>query len=191
MKANVNERNLFYFRITACLVSFLVYLAAVLFFRNVIHDGALFLALLPVISAALAFGNPQAIIAATVCCSLNLVFNKVFAEDLLIQPTIFGKIIGTVAILLVGTALGYVKDLTAKLRKAISEIRTLSGLLPMCAGCKKIRNDEGYWAEVEEYFSTHSDATFSHGLCPDCLKKYMPEYFDILERRNKNGQSAK
>ena len=190
-KVIAHERKVSYIRIAACLVTFLVYLAGIFFLRNTIHDGALALAALPVISAALAFGNPQALIASVICCGLNLVFLEVFSGDWPLQLTIFAKIIGTVVILLAGTALGYVKDQTTKLRKLLSEIRTLSGLLPMCAGCKKIRDDAGYWAEVEEYISTRSDTTFSHGLCPDCLKKHMPEYFDILEKRKNNAQSAK
>jgi hypothetical protein len=191
MKTIEHKGKTFYIKIAACLAASLVYLAGIFFLRTIIHDGALFLTFLPVIAMGFAFGNPQAIIAAAVCSALNLVFYEVFAQDLKIQVTIFAKITGTAGLILGGAALGYVRDLTTKLKKAISEIRTLSGLLPMCAGCKKIRNDEGYWAEVEEYISTRSDTTFSHGLCPDCLKKHMPEYFDILEKRNENGQNAK
>jgi hypothetical protein len=60
---------------------------------------------------------------------------------------------------------------------AFSEIRTLSGILPICANCKKIRNDKGYWQMVEEYIGEHSDARFSHGLCIDCAKKLYPGVF--------------
>lgn len=61
------------------------------------------------------------------------------------------------------------EDLISELREAMEKIRTLKGMLPICAWCKKIRNDEGYWQQVELYVQDHSDATFTHGICPDCL----------------------
>lgn len=62
-----------------------------------------------------------------------------------------------------------------ELRKAIEKIRTLRGIIPICAGCKKIRNDQGYWQQVEVYVKNHSDAEFSHGLCPECLTIMYPD----------------
>jgi PAS domain S-box-containing protein len=62
-----------------------------------------------------------------------------------------------------------------ELRKAMSEIKTLRGFIPICAGCKKIRDDQGYWIQVEQYISSRSDAKFTHGLCPTCAKKYFPD----------------
>lgn len=62
-----------------------------------------------------------------------------------------------------------------ELEHALSDIKRLRGILPICAGCKKIRNDEGYWDQVEIYISEHSDAEFSHGLCPDCVQKLYPD----------------
>jgi DNA-binding response OmpR family regulator len=70
----------------------------------------------------------------------------------------------------------------AELEQTLAEVRTLSGLLPMCAGCKKIRNDSGYWDEVEQYMMVHSELTFSHGLCPDCVETYYPDYADRLNK---------
>ncbi len=64
--------------------------------------------------------------------------------------------------------------LIGELKKALADIRTLRGLLPICAGCKKIRNDSGYWQGLEQYLSEHAEVQFSHGLCPDCLGKYYP-----------------
>jgi DNA-binding NtrC family response regulator len=61
--------------------------------------------------------------------------------------------------------------LIVELQEALASVKTLSGLLPICASCKKIRNDDGYWTLVETYVSQHSDAEFSHGICPDCGKK--------------------
>ena len=63
-----------------------------------------------------------------------------------------------------------------ELKKALAEVKTLSGLLPICSSCKKIRDDGGYWEQIEGYISKRSDAQFSHGICPECAKKIYPEY---------------
>ena len=63
----------------------------------------------------------------------------------------------------------------AELQAALDEVKTLSGLLPICATCKKIRNDTGYWMQIEGYISAHSKAEFTHSICPDCTRKYMDE----------------
>lgn len=65
--------------------------------------------------------------------------------------------------------------LLADREKALSEIKVLSGLLPICAACKKIRDDSGYWNQIESYIGQHSEAEFSHGLCPDCLRTLYPD----------------
>ncbi len=67
-----------------------------------------------------------------------------------------------------------IKDQRDQLEKALNDIKTLRGIVPICAGCKKIRNDEGYWDQVEIYISEHSDAQFSHGLCPECINRLYP-----------------
>ncbi len=69
-------------------------------------------------------------------------------------------------------------QLTNQLRDALAKIKTLSGLLPICGFCKRIRDDKGYWEQVESYISKHSEAQFSHGVCPECVKKYYGEFFD-------------
>jgi len=60
-------------------------------------------------------------------------------------------------------------------KAALAEVKTLSGLLPICASCKNIRDDTGYWNQIESYIQVHSEAEFSHGICPDCVKKLYPE----------------
>jgi CheY-like chemotaxis protein len=67
------------------------------------------------------------------------------------------------------------ETLIKELQEAMSKIKTLSGLIPICAWCKKIRDDRGYWQTVEQYVRDHSQADFTHGMCPDCQKKYFPE----------------
>jgi len=66
--------------------------------------------------------------------------------------------------------------LIADLKGALATVKQLSGLLPICAGCKRIRDDDGYWATVEQYLSQHTAAQFSHGLCPACRVELYPEY---------------
>jgi len=59
-----------------------------------------------------------------------------------------------------------------KLQEALKEIKTLRGIIPICSHCKKIRNDDGIWQKIEKYFDEHSEAKFSHGICPDCMTRY-------------------
>ena len=69
---------------------------------------------------------------------------------------------------------------TRELEIALAEVKKLHGLLPICASCKKIRDDKGYWNQIETYISEHSDVLFTHSICPDCLRKLYPDlYKDI------------
>jgi two-component system, response regulator PdtaR len=67
------------------------------------------------------------------------------------------------------------RRLNAELQRALADVKTLQGLLPICCGCKKIRDDRGEWSEVENYVMKRTEAKFSHGYCPTCLKHYFPE----------------
>ena len=69
------------------------------------------------------------------------------------------------------------EKLVVRLQDEIAKVKTLQGLLPICASCKKIRNDEGYWERIEEYIKQRSDVDFSHSICPECMKKLYPDYF--------------
>jgi PAS domain S-box-containing protein len=68
------------------------------------------------------------------------------------------------------------ENLIAELQDALGNIKTLKGLLPICASCKKIRDDQGYWQQIEAYVSDHSDAEFSHGICPECAQRLYPDH---------------
>jgi len=68
-----------------------------------------------------------------------------------------------------------VKDRTRELTGALSEIKTLQGIIPICSNCKQIRDDEGIWSQIETYISDHSEAEFTHGYCPGCVKELYPE----------------
>jgi PleD family two-component response regulator len=82
------------------------------------------------------------------------------------------RVAAFVRIVLLNRAL---REKNAELEGALAKVKLLSGLVPICAGCKKIRDDQGFWSQVECYIQEHSEATFTHGLCPDCIKKYYPE----------------
>ena len=71
-----------------------------------------------------------------------------------------------------------VRLLYVELQNALEQVKLLSGLLPICMWCKKIRDDQGYWNAIEHYLGQHSEAEFSHGICPDCKRKYSGEMLD-------------
>jgi two-component system, response regulator PdtaR len=73
-----------------------------------------------------------------------------------------------------------------QLQTALAQIKTLKGLLPICSGCKKIRNDQGYWQQVELYISEHSGVEFSHGLCPDCIQRLYPDTYEKAVQRKQD-----
>lgn len=73
----------------------------------------------------------------------------------------------------------------SELQEALANVKRLSGLLPICASCKKIRDDEGYWHQVEVYIHTHSEVGFSHSICPDCVQQLYPT---LQKHREKSGK---
>lgn len=77
------------------------------------------------------------------------------------------------------------EQLITKLTSAREDVKTLSGLLPICAACKKVRDDTGYWTQLEQYITKHSQATFSHGLCPECMRKLYPDLARDIEEEKK------
>ena len=66
--------------------------------------------------------------------------------------------------------------LISELSEALAQVRTLSGLLPICSSCRRIRNDKGYWERLEEFIQEHTDADFSHGICPECMAEIYPNF---------------
>ena len=103
--------------------------------------------------------------------------------------SIWNTIIRLTAFLILGYAVLRIKTLLTEQRKissdlqeALSDVKTLTGLLPICAGCKKIRNDKGYWQQIEDYVEKHSEAQFTHGLCQECAGKMLKEAgIDLLD----------
>jgi len=72
------------------------------------------------------------------------------------------------------------EELIDRLEASLAEIKTLRGILPLCTFCKKIRDDKGYWEQVDMYIKKHSEADISHSICPECLKKYYPDVYKEL-----------
>jgi hypothetical protein len=70
-------------------------------------------------------------------------------------------------------------------KKLVNRIKILEGFLPICANCKKIRNQEDQWQQIEKYISDHTLVTFSHSVCPECLRKYYPEYISEHDLKKK------
>ncbi|NOZ06922.1 MAG: response regulator [Chloroflexi bacterium] len=80
------------------------------------------------------------------------------------------------------------RRLNAELQEALGMVKKLSGLLPICANCKKIRDEEGNWQVLEKYIEDHSEAEFSHGICPDCGMQLYPQYFKNRKKKEGGGQ---
>jgi ligand-binding sensor domain-containing protein len=76
------------------------------------------------------------------------------------------------------------RELDRRVEEALADVKVLSGLLPICASCKKIRDDRGYWNKLEQYIGDHSQAAFSHGICPDCVQRLYPDVAEKLARRS-------
>ena len=78
-------------------------------------------------------------------------------------------------------------NIISRLEEALRNVKILTGLLPICANCKKIRDDEGYWQQIEEYIKEHSEADFTHGICNECVKELYPKYLQEFEKRMKKA----
>ena len=117
---------------------------------------------------------------------------KAGAVDFITKPIIPELLIGKVRIFLELHKQKIERErLISELKEALNNIKTLKGLLPICASCKKIRDDKGYWSEVESYISLHSEVAFSHGICPDCMKKLYPDVYRKLQIKKRNDNESK
>lgn len=98
------------------------------------------------------------------------------AVDYVTKPFRGGELLARVAIhVKLRQALERERGLRRSLEETLAQVKTLSGLLPICARCKKIRDDNGYWNQIEAFISAHSDADFTHGICPECSSALYPE----------------
>ena len=101
--------------------------------------------------------------------------NLVERLEYIITSSVFVCIALIVPLWIIIRDISRLEKTTARLQKALDNIKTLEGLLPMCANCKNIRDDDGYWQKVEVYIRDHSEAQLSHSICPDCAIKLYPD----------------
>jgi DNA-binding response OmpR family regulator len=98
------------------------------------------------------------------------------ADDYLVKPFDLGELRARVHVgMRVATLQERLADRVAELQAALASVKQLSGLLPICSYCKRIRSDKDYWEQVDSYVAHHSEAQFSHGICPTCYTKVMEE----------------
>ncbi|UCB44786.1 MAG: hypothetical protein JSV25_11270 [Spirochaetota bacterium] len=175
----MNKKNIL-IKISISIGSFILYILLFYFFEYLGPIWLSALVLIPVTVFAFLYGLPGGLALAVLSGPLSRLLFILFQRTPMTALT--DIIMGWSVSIVFGVIIGYLRDLTLKykgtsekLSRAISEVRRLSGLLPICAHCKNIRNDEGYWQKVEDYLSDHSDAEFSHSLCPACMKKLYPE----------------
>lgn len=185
------------FRVIILLVtlSSVLYGAAFVSLFNVLGQGVAAISFLPVVATGWALGLRMGVLGGILAFPLNTLLINLIGDtgwDVVIQG---GGGPGSLAIVIIGAIVGRMHDLSQQAKKeleerlrveeererlvvelqgALSKIKTLDGLLPICASCKKIRDDDGYWSHIEIYIREHSEADFSHSICPDCAKTLYP-----------------
>ena len=169
------------------LVSIAAYVLGFTYFYRWSGQAVEVFIVLPILAAACCFGLLWGILAGSISYPVNALLFYLFAE-----PGIglfqHARIIGWLAMILIGAIVGYMRNLNCRLRKtnnklsnALQEKQSLNGLLPICAQCKKIRDEQGYWHQVEAYISTHSEARFTHGICPECEREMEKDLSQFVE----------
>lgn len=104
------------------------------------------------------------------------------ADDYVTKPPDEGELLARISVGARVIALQQtLADRVRKLEEALSKVKQLQGLLPICSYCKRIRDDQNYWQQVESYISVHSGVQFSHSYCPDCFVKYVQPQLDALD----------
>jgi GAF domain-containing protein len=105
-------------------------------------------------------------------CAIDFKANKWLSPSDTLLQTVKNAVEAHLAL---SFAMEELNEKNKELELTLNEIRILRGLLPICASCKKVRDDKGYWTQIEDYIEAHSEAQFSHGLCPECIKKLYPD----------------
>jgi len=145
---------------------------------------------IPVGYATWVSGRPAGVILSVLCAlvwfSVDLASGHAYSSD---WYGVWNTGIRLVSFLIITLALSDIKGhlarerrLSAQLREALDQVKELRGLLPICAGCKKIRNDQGYWEQIELYIRSHTHAEFTHSICPECARRLYPELYGEGER---------
>jgi hypothetical protein len=132
--------------------------------------------LIPIFLSAWFHGIRWALGLSIVLSTIRIVFTPLW---IIPHWTLFETTINALIRAIVFMLFAYlINKISTKKRKLEVELKTLKGILPICQFCKKIRNDDDSWDSLEKYITSRSEASFSHGLCPDCAKKHYPDYFD-------------
>ena len=117
---------------------------------------------------------------------------EVGAGAYLVKPPYAPELARAMAIAVARFAdLNALRHLNEELQRALDEVKTLRGILPICSSCRKVRDDAGYWHEVETYIQQHLDLELSHGLCEHCTKTLYPDEFDAIMKRRERGRDVK
>jgi len=177
------------------------YILAYLVLTPLLGRGATSLSFLPVALIGWLYGLHAGCLAAAVIVPLNLLLLMWTGESDWGAMLRSGGAMGIVALVVIAVVSGRMSDLSrrvrqelearraaeeanealiADLRRALSEVRTLKGLLPICANCKKVRDDSGYWSSVEQFIRQHVDVQFTHSLCPECLRTLYPDVYEEM-----------
>jgi low affinity Fe/Cu permease len=197
---DINAQESLILKLTPKVKSFILaaaiflYLAFVFFLFDSISYASFMFMFLPAVVAAGLLGRRKGVVVTLALIGVSgffLVFQNMTEIDVLVK-----FLAGSALTVILAYSVGLLRDMylalmkelrqkedmkielerrLSELRKARSHVKTLSGLLPICASCKRIRDDMGYWNQIEEYISQHSEAYFSHGLCPECMEKYYPQ----------------
>jgi CheY-like chemotaxis protein len=135
----------------------------------------------PLMFITAAGGEEQAVVAAYDAGAVDFLFRPVDAHILRSKVEVFCRL--HLQKRAIQAHLEHISEQHAALQQQLEEIRVLRGLIPICANCKSVRNDTGFWEAIESYIQAHSEAEFSHSVCPDCAKALYPE----LHRSNGDG----
>ncbi|MFC1669216.1 hypothetical protein ACFL20_02410 [Spirochaetota bacterium] len=158
-------------------LSFLLYITVFAFLVTNFNKGGGTSAFIVIITISWFYGLKAGIIAGVASFPVNILMYMVTGYD---PSEMFqgSGLFGTFSLITLGAIVGRMSDLSVKLNisirdleNALKQVKVLRGLLPICASCKNIRDDSGYWTQIESYISSHSDAQFSHSICPDCAEK--------------------
>jgi hypothetical protein len=145
--------------------------------------------LIPLICVALLFGFKGGILAGVISHPFNVMLYFLLGSPVGLNNFRAISLIAWGFAIIIGGCIGYMRNINIrhkdaiktlekinqKLMQARAELKIMSGLLPICSHCKKIRDDKGYWNQIEVYIDKHSEANFSHSICPDCAKTHYPD----------------
>jgi hypothetical protein len=185
-------------RLIYLILSLVAYILSIIFLHYFFGQAMAISAVIPVIVVGWLYGYKAGILFALFCFPANIFFFALFGvnwwEKMILSG---GGVTGTLALVLIGAIVGRMSDLNTQLKEALykrkqaeeerekiiqelqdalADVKKLSGLLPICGSCKKIREDSGYWTRIEKYIKDHSEADFSHSICPECMKRRLPEF---------------